>query len=73
MAVMILRWTLFAVRPLQVKELAEALVVSGDDLEEYLEDDLPDSWQDGFVDEDYVRGNDPGQMRVPAAAKIELG
>lgn len=54
-AVMILRWTLFAIRPLQVKELAEALVVSDDDLEEYPIDDLPDSWEDGFVDEDYVK------------------
>jgi len=54
-AVMILRWTLFAIRPLRVKELAEALVVSDDDLDEYPEDDLPDSWEDGFVDEDYVK------------------
>lgn len=54
-AVMILRWILFAIRPLQVKELAEALVVSDEDLDEYPEDDLPDTWQDGFVDEDYVK------------------
>ncbi|KAK4139187.1 uncharacterized protein C8A04DRAFT_40914 [Dichotomopilus funicola] len=54
-AVMILRWTLFAIEPLQVKELAEALVVSGEELEEYPYDDLPDSWCDGFVDEDYVK------------------
>ncbi len=37
------------------EELAEALIVSGDDLDEYPEDDLPDSWQDGFVDEEYVK------------------
>ncbi|KAI1389626.1 ankyrin repeat and SOCS box protein 7 [Hypoxylon trugodes] len=54
-AVMILRWTLFAIRPLQVKQLAEALVVSEEDLDEYPEDDLPDSWNNGFVDEDYVK------------------
>ncbi|KAK3357803.1 ankyrin repeat and SOCS box protein 7 [Lasiosphaeria hispida] len=54
-AVMILRWTLFAVRPLQVKQLAEALVVSGEKLDEYPEDDLPDCWCDGFVDEDYIK------------------
>ncbi|RYP46525.1 hypothetical protein DL768_007272 [Monosporascus sp. mg162] len=54
-AVMILRWTLFAIRPLQVKQLAEALVVSDEDLDEYPEDDLPDTWYDGFVDEDYVK------------------
>ncbi|KAF3055258.1 Ankyrin repeat domain-containing protein 50 [Daldinia childiae] len=54
-AVMILRWVLFAIRPLQVKQLTEALVVSDEDLDEYPEDDLPDSWNDGFVDEDYVK------------------
>lgn len=54
-AVMVLRWTLFAVRPLQVKQLAEALVVSDDNLYEYPKDDLPDSWHNGFVDEDYVK------------------
>lgn len=55
-AVALLKWVLFAVRPLKVKELAEALAVSSDDLEEgYPSDDLPDSWHDGFVDEDYVR------------------
>jgi ankyrin repeat protein len=54
-ALIILRWILFAVRPLQVKELAEALVVSDDDeLEEYPQDELPDTWADSFVDEDYV-------------------
>lgn len=56
-AVMILRWVLFAVRPLLVKELAEALVVSDDDLGKYPDGDLlPDSWKDGFVDERYVNG-----------------
>ncbi|KAF3762954.1 hypothetical protein M406DRAFT_333297 [Cryphonectria parasitica EP155] len=54
-AVMVLRWTLFAVRPLQVKQLVEALVVSDDDLDKYPENDLPDSWNEGFVDEDYVK------------------
>ncbi|KAM0259059.1 hypothetical protein ACHAQJ_003560 [Trichoderma viride] len=54
-AVMILRWTLFSVRPLKVKELVEALAVSEDELEGYPEDDLPDSWLESFVDEDYVK------------------
>ena len=56
-ALTILRWVLFAVRPLQLKELAEALIVSGDDdddLDEYPFDDLPDTWEATFVDEDYV-------------------
>ena len=56
-AVKILRWVLFAVRPLQVKELAEALMVSDDEeLNEYPYDALPDEWADSFVDEDYVNG-----------------
>ncbi|KAI2636489.1 ankyrin repeat and SOCS box protein 7 [Hypomontagnella submonticulosa] len=54
-AVMILRWVLFAIRPLQVKQLAEALIVSDEDLDEYPTDDLPDPWNDGFVDEYYVK------------------
>jgi ankyrin repeat protein len=54
-ALTILRWVLFAVRPLQVKELAEALIVSDEDeLEGYPQDDLPDTWAESFVDEDYV-------------------
>lgn len=55
-AVMLLRWVMFAIRPLQVKQLAEALVVSGEEeLDEYPEDDLPDCWQHGFVDESFVQ------------------
>ena len=56
-ALTVLRWVLFAVRPLQLKELAEALIVSGDDnddLDEYPFDDLPDTWEATFVDDDYV-------------------
>ena len=56
-ALQILRWVLFAVRPLRVKELAEALIVSHDEeSHEYPHDSLPDAWRDGFVDEDYVNG-----------------
>ncbi|KAK2024947.1 hypothetical protein LX32DRAFT_696758 [Colletotrichum zoysiae] len=54
-AVMILRWTLFAVRPLQVKQLAETLIESDNDLDRYPEDDLPDPWYEGVVDEDHVK------------------
>ncbi|KAK8099700.1 uncharacterized protein PG998_012941 [Apiospora kogelbergensis] len=53
-AVALLRWLLFAVNPLQMKQLAEALVVSDSGIEEYPFDDLPDEWEDGFVDEYYV-------------------
>lgn len=56
-ALKILRWILFAVRPLRVKELAEALIVSGnEEFHEYPHDLLPDAWTDSFVDEDYVNG-----------------
>ncbi|TGO61134.1 hypothetical protein BELL_1172g00010 [Botrytis elliptica] len=55
-AIMILRWVLFAVRPLQVKQLAEALIVSDDKVSErYPEEYLPDNWKESFVDEDYVQ------------------
>lgn len=54
-AIMILRWVLFAVRPLQVKELAEALVVSDHEDQSYPGDDLPDEWEDCFVNEEYVK------------------
>jgi ankyrin repeat protein len=52
----ILRWILFAVRPLQVKELAEALAVSemADDATLYPRDKLPDTREETFVDEEYV-------------------
>ncbi|KAI0532789.1 ankyrin repeat and SOCS box protein 7 [Xylaria digitata] len=55
-ALAILRWVLFAVRPLQVKELAEALAVSDmpDDATSYPRDRLPDVWDQTFADEEYV-------------------
>ncbi|KAL2827291.1 ankyrin repeat-containing domain protein [Aspergillus pseudoustus] len=55
-AISILRWVLFAARPLTVRELVEALILSGDmDQDEaYPEDELPDNWGVDFVDEDYV-------------------
>ncbi|KAI0442535.1 ankyrin repeat and SOCS box protein 7 [Xylaria telfairii] len=55
-ALAILRWVLFAVRPLQVKELAEALAISNmrDDETAYPRKRLPDAWEEGFVDEEYV-------------------
>ncbi|CAF3623619.1 unnamed protein product [Fusarium graminearum] len=56
-SVMILRWVLFAVVPLQVKQLAEALLVSSPELSEYPDDDLPDEWEQEFVDDCYVKDN----------------
>lgn len=54
-AVSILRWILFAVRPLTVRELAEAIALGADEVaDEYPEDDLPDDWKEAFVDDEYV-------------------
>lgn len=66
----ILRWVLFAVRPLTVREMVEALILDGniDDDDEYPEDELPDSWKINYVDEDYV--NDV--LRQPLGSLIEL-
>ncbi|RAO71367.1 uncharacterized protein BHQ10_007379 [Talaromyces amestolkiae] len=66
----ILRWVLFAVRPLTVRELVEALILNGniDDDNPYPEDELPDSWKVNYVDEDYV--NDV--LRQPLGSLIEL-
>ena len=51
----VLRWICFAVVPLTVKELAEALVVDVEEAGyEYPVDELPDSWEDRFVDETYI-------------------
>ncbi|KAK4224534.1 hypothetical protein QBC38DRAFT_547610 [Podospora fimiseda] len=53
-AVMIFRWVLHASHPLTVKELVEAVVVSGQDLTSYPHDELPDCWNECFVDSAYV-------------------
>ncbi|KAL2797362.1 ankyrin repeat-containing domain protein [Aspergillus keveii] len=69
-AINILRWVLFAGRPLTVSELAEALMLSGDldDDDSYPEDELPDEWKTNLVDEDYA--NDV--LRQPLGSLIEL-
>ena len=54
-AIAVLRWILFALRPLTVRELAEAIAATIDDsAETYPHNDLPDSWESGYVDEQYV-------------------
>ena len=54
-ALSILRWVLYAVRPLTVRELAEALLISADDeesLDKWLpQDDLPETWDEEYTDE----------------------
>ncbi|KAL3458362.1 ankyrin repeat-containing domain protein [Aspergillus heterothallicus] len=69
-AINILRWVLFAARPLTVRELVEALILNGDmdEDESYPEDELPDNWKVNFVDEDYV--NDV--LRQPLGSLIAL-
>ena len=45
-AIAILRWILFALRPLTVRERAEAIAMTLDDTgETYPRDDLPDNWE----------------------------
>ena len=54
-ALSILRWVLYAGRPLPVRELAEALLISADDeesLDKWLpQDDLPEAWDEEYTDE----------------------
>lgn len=68
-AVAVLRWILFALRPLTVRELAEALAATIDDsAETYPHDDLPDSWDSGYVDEQYVNS----YIRRSCGSLVEL-
>lgn len=69
-AIAILRWILFAVRPLTVHELCEALAHTFNDKEDtYVsEDDLPECWLESYVDEDYV--NDV--VRRPCGSLVEI-
>ena len=54
-ALSILRWVLYAARPLTVRELAEALLISVNDdgsLDNWLpQDDLPETWDEDYIDE----------------------
>ena len=54
-ALSILLWVLYAERPLTVRELAEALLVSVDDdrsVDNWLpQDDLPETWDEDYTDE----------------------
>jgi ankyrin repeat protein len=55
-AIAILRWTLFALRPLTVRELTEALAVDvDDDCGTYPRDDLPDTWEEDEVNDQIRR------------------
>ncbi|KAJ5155849.1 hypothetical protein N7492_008652 [Penicillium capsulatum] len=67
-ALSILRWVLFATRPLTVLQLVEVLAL--DDDEEYPEDSLPDWWEDDKdnMPEDYVTD----LLRRPLGSLIQL-
>ena len=69
-AIAILRWILFAVRPLTVREMCEALALTFNDAEATYpsRDELPDCWSESYVDEDYV--NDV--IRQPCGSLVEL-
>jgi ankyrin repeat protein len=68
-AIAILRWVLFAFRPLRIKELAEALVLQWKpEGFVYPTDMLPDNWNRGYVDEDYING----VIRQPLGSLVEL-
>lgn len=68
-AIAILRWILFALRPLTVRELAEAIAMTLDDFADtYPYDELPDSWEKGYVDEQYVNS----YIRRSCGSLVEL-
>lgn len=51
-ALAILRWLLFAERPLTVRELTEALLIHGSDAyKQFPADDLPDAWDEYYANE----------------------
>ena len=74
-ALSILRWVLYAARPLTVRELAEALLISVDDdgsLDKWFpQDDLPETWDEDYTDEQImgvcgslidIRGGEAGNL-----------
>ena len=68
-AIAVLRWILFALRPLTVRELAEAIAATiNDSADTYPRDELPDSWHNGYVDEQYVNS----YIRRSCGSLVEL-
>ncbi|PNP52966.1 hypothetical protein THARTR1_06481 [Trichoderma harzianum] len=67
--VMILKWILFAARPLTVREMAEALAVSSNNSQsKYPHEDLPDPFTEEDLNEDYV----DNYILKPCGSLIEL-
>ncbi|OGM41663.1 ankyrin repeat domain protein [Aspergillus bombycis] len=50
-ATRILRWTYFAARPLTVRELTEALLTEANSLNTYPFDEMPDAWDEYYVND----------------------
>ncbi|KAI0415340.1 hypothetical protein F5X98DRAFT_347131 [Xylaria grammica] len=68
-AVVLLKWILYAARPLTVREMTEALAVAfNDHPETYPHDDLPRNFSNGITDENYVQNC----IRKPCGSLIEL-
>ena len=69
----ILRWTAFALRPLIILEITEALLIADNNYEDLLVDKLPDA-----IDEDYISSEILGLYRSfleiqKASPKHDLG
>ncbi|KIA75560.1 hypothetical protein HK57_00663 [Aspergillus ustus] len=54
-AIDILRWISFANRPLRVEEISEALVIDPDSAEGYPFDELPDTWNEEYTNDQIRR------------------
>ncbi|KAI1821320.1 hypothetical protein F4861DRAFT_477153 [Xylaria intraflava] len=68
-AIMILKWILYAARPLTIREMTEALAVTfNEDPEIYPRDDLPYEFEEEAVNEKYVQNC----IRMPCGSFIEL-
>ena len=68
-AIAVLRWITFALRPLTVRELAEAAAATiAGSVETYPHDYMPDPWDSGYVDEQYVNSH----IRRSCGSLLEL-
>lgn len=68
-AVVILKWILYAARPLTVREMTEALAVTfNEEPPTYPHEDLPSDFAEAAVSEEYVQN----YIRMPCGSLIEL-
>lgn len=71
-ALMILRWVLFAERPLTVCELIEILAMEEDNDYQYVEENLPDWWHESDKLGDETEGYITDLLRKPLGSLIQL-